>query len=204
MDNPLFLQDTNPNVVAHVMSVMNEAKKEKYLNRKLEKAREEKRYKKEEGQQIARRVTVQEVMSEQQMFQEEHLKLLQEHHLLKKEVIKMQTQIALLERGLRLVSTTLEQHLCLRTGLDRSGSTEDLASDVGTSSAQIHITPSLGSQKDEICTCCNKEIKDCKCFDYCWDCTRPTNSSMGTFFQRYRIFVWMVLVLPVEAEETWA
>lgn len=162
---------------------MNEAKKEKYLNRKLEKAREEKRYKKEEGQQIARRVTVQEVMSEQQMFQEEHLKLLREHHLLKKEVLKMKEQIGLLEKGLRLVHQQLESHMELRSSL----ASDELATDVDTSTAQILITQSTqGSQKDE-CTCCNKEIKYCKCFDYCWDCTMPIYSSTLTFFIRYRI-----------------
>ena len=202
VDCPLFLRDTNPNVVVHVMSVMNEAKKEKYRNKELENARE-KRYKKEEGQQISRRVTVQEVMSEQQMFQEEHLKLLREHHQLKKEVLKMKEQISLLERGLRQVHEVLDSHIQLRSSMS-STTLGDLATDEEASAPILITQTPTQSQKDEICTCCNKEIKDCRCFDYCWDCTRPTNSSMGTFFQRYRIFVWTVLVLPVEAEETWA
>lgn len=153
--------DINPNVAVHLQTVMAEMQKEKYSNKKLEAA---KRLRASESSLSSsqadmndsnppskKRVTAQMVMSEQEMFQEELLKL-------QKRVGKIEQVLQKTVKVLKSVQERLSEHI----SLDSSG-----AMTAASSIASLGELPVTEKQ----CGCCDRFISDCKCFDdlYCWD-----------------------------------
>jgi predicted nucleic acid-binding Zn-ribbon protein len=144
------LKDTNPNVLVHIQSIMAEMKKEKYINRKLEAARDKRKEPEIVYDGTKKKVTVKDVMSEQQMFQEEHLKLQREHHQLKKHCLS-------LEKRLEHLEGRMAEHLDDFAFATRVEST--------ISSLGVTQTPEVTDMTIERCTCCLLPVTDCKCFD---------------------------------------
>jgi len=146
-------KDIHPETALKLREQLREMEKDRKRNSSLEEAREEGK----------RRITVKDVMSEQQMFQEEHLKLQREHHLLKKCVLNV-------EKRLKILEETLAAHLEMRT----TGGSALLAPAIGlqllsgsTSGESVTVTQ---SQKDDvICTICGKLEESCKCWDFVYD-----------------------------------
>lgn len=152
-------KDINPKTALHLQSILRDMDRSRKRNDSLEEA-SVKRSKPQEP-----RVTVKEAMSEIQMFQEEHLKLQKEHHLLKKMVLNLEKRLSQTENLLQRCIDNPDLFALAAAG------TTSLRSSTQTCEI-LRVTPSLDSNVDEaICTCCGKLVdgplkhQNCKCFD---------------------------------------
>mgnify|MGYP007089291866 CR=1 FL=1 len=145
--NPLFyephlwvLKDIHPDTARYLQQQFREMDKERHSNKSLEAA-------KKDSPPSKKRVTASEVMSEQQMFQEEHLKLVERVNLIEAR-----------QRKIIRVLHALDQKFQEHVSLDSPGATlaQSTTSSLGTGSQ-----PCL----DDACLACNKLVRDCKCFD---------------------------------------
>lgn len=144
-------KDINPKTALHLRSILGDMDRSRKRNDALEEA-SVKRSKPQEP-----RVTVKEAMSEIQMFQDEHLKLQKEHHLLKKMVLNLERRLSHTEH---LLGTMLQDGSALAAegimSLNKSTSSSEI----------LLVTQSLDSNGvEERCTCCEKPLSVCKCFD---------------------------------------
>lgn len=146
-DGIIVPKDINPNVAVHIQNIMSAMKRARDENHSLEAARDMKRSSSDEPSK--KRVTAALVMSEQEMFQEEHLKL-------QKRVAKIEQVLQRTCKILKSVQERLQEHI----SLDSNGATPVASS-----------TASLGENgvAEKQCGCCDRFISDCKCFDevYC-------------------------------------
>lgn len=149
--NPIFYEphlwvpkDIHPDTARHVQTILKEMEKSRHSNAALEKRRSDANVVQEGTPPSKKRVTVSEVMSEQQMFQEELLKLVERVGMMEARQRKM-------IHVLNQLQARFQEHV----SLDSSGVTPAAS-----------ITSSVGeSDPDKSCLACNKLVRDCKCFD---------------------------------------
>lgn len=149
--NPIFyephlwvLKDIHPDTARYLQQQFREMDKERHSNKSLEAA-------KKDSPPSKKRVTASEVMSEQQMFQEEHLKLVERVNLIEARQRKI-------IRVLHALDQKFQEHVSL------DSSSVALAAST-TSSLGTGSQPTLDDIPDKSCLACNKLVRDCKCFD---------------------------------------
>lgn len=145
--NPIFYEphlwvskDIHPDTARFLQNQFREMDKERHSNKALEAA-------KKDSPPSKKRVTASEVMSEQQMFQEELLKL-----------VERVGMIEARQRKIIRVLHALDQKFQEHVSLDSAGA---ITAASITSSSGGGSQPSL----DDACLACNKLVRDCKCFD---------------------------------------
>lgn len=152
--NPIFSEphlwvskDIHPETARALISLFKSMDKERKSNKALEEAREQREAQKKESPPSKKRITASEVMSEQQMFQEELLK-----------VVERLGMVEARQRKIIRVLHDLNQRFQEHTSIDSLGVTP-----VGSTTSSL----GTGSQPclDDVCLACNKVVRDCKCFD---------------------------------------
>lgn len=149
--NPIFyephlwvLKDIHPDTARYLQQQFRDMDKERHSNKSLEAA-------KKDSPPSKKRVTTSDVMSEQQMFQEEHLKLLERVNLIEAR-----------QRKIIRVLNALDQKFREHVSLDLPSATpvESSISSLGAST-----NGSTSGTLNDSCLACNKLVRDCKCFD---------------------------------------
>lgn len=165
------LTDINHETRIHLVNLLRDMEKNRHKNAALAAYKEEREGKKRpapiddeqtEGPTPApKRVTIKEVMSEQQMFQEEHLKLAREHHQLKKIVLSLNSRLSVLEDRIKehLDDTAFAlrvENTISSLGVTQTPELED-ASEAPLPSSKVASTiPTSSTTTDWDCNCPDK------------------------------------------------
>jgi len=139
--------DINPVTALHLKKLLGEMQDERYKNKALEAAREDKK----PSPPSKKRVTASDVMSEQQMFQEELLKLVERVGMIEARQKKI---ILVLNR----LNQRFQDHVSLNS------SSASIATPTTSSLGDIQSQNDM-EDPDKTCLACNKVVRDCKCFD---------------------------------------
>lgn len=148
--NPIFYEphlwvpkDIHPEIASNLINLFREMEKERHKNTSLEKAKADKK----DSPPSKKRISASDVMSEQQMFQEELLKLVE--------------RIGMMEARQRKIIHVLNQlqaRFHEHVSLDSSGVTP-------AASITSSVGESVPEEVEKICLACNKVVRDCKCFE---------------------------------------
>lgn len=162
--NPIFYEphlwvpkDIHPDTARHVQTILREMEKSRNTNAALEKRRLDEDEKKSSPP-SKKRITASDVMSEQQMFQEELLKLVER-------VGRVEARQNKMIRVLNSLQQRFQEHI----SLDLPGATpvENTTSSLGIGDTTTDQQEQDGNRISVVANClaCNKLVRDCKCFD---------------------------------------
>lgn len=152
--NPIFYEphlwvpkDIHPEIASNLINLFREMEKERHKNTSLEKAKADKK----DSPPSKKRISASDVMSEQQMFQEELLKLVER-------VGRVEARQNKMIRVLNSLQQRFQEHVS--ADLPSATPVESITSSLG-----IGDTTTDQQDPDKICLACNKLVRDCKCFD---------------------------------------
>lgn len=154
--NPIFYEphlwvpkDIHPEIASNLINLFREMEKERHKNTSLEKTKADKK----DSPPSKKRISAADVMSEQEMFQEELLK-----------VVERIGRVEARQNKIIRVLNGLQQRFQEHISLDLPGAT-DVTPTISLTGSQDSSSPMKEICTDKTCLACNKVVRDCKCFE---------------------------------------